>query len=138
MDSLANVAKVTGLSKGLDTIYYIQPARICNSDTAIYPIKVEPSIVFMPNLFTPDGDGHNDLFYVRGSTTLYKDVELWVFNSWGTQVFHRKGTIENPADGWDGNYNGKAQPSGVYVWVAKLTSWNGNVTTEKGSVTLLR
>ncbi len=138
MDSSSNIAKVTGLSKGLDTIYYIQPARICSSDTAIYPLHVEPSIVYMPNLFTPDGDGHNDLFYVRGSTTLYKDVELWVFSSWGNQVFHRKGAVENPNDGWDGNFNGKAQPSGVYVWVAKLTGWNGNIVTQKGSVTLIR
>ncbi len=138
LDSVANEAIVKGLTKGLDTILYIVPARICSSDTAIYPIKVDASDVFMPNLFTPDISGPNSSFYIRGSTTLYKEVELWVFSSWGNQVFHTKGGIDDRNIGWDGNYNGKPQPSGVYAWVARLIGVNGNVITQKGSVTLLR
>jgi len=88
--------------------------------------------LFIPNLFTPDAQTNNK-FYVRGAT-IYKNVEMWVFSSWGNQIFH-----SNDINiGWDGTYNGKAQPTGVYVYVVKLTEANGNVTTKKGSITLIR
>ena len=128
-----NSASIKAKQSGLDTIIY---ANACPA--VIYPIVVLPSAIFIPNLFSPNGDNHNDIFYVRGSAALYKAVELWVFSSWGGEVFHSKGQIDLPMYGWDGNYNGQAQPTGTYVYVAKLTEQNGNIITKKGSITLIR
>ena len=138
LDSLGNTAKVKGVTKGSDIILYILPSDVCKSDTASFPLTVDASDVFIPNLFSPNGDGHNDIFYIRGSSALYKEAELWVFSSWGNQVFHRKGSIDDTSAGWDGTYNGLAQPTGTYVYVAVLTELNGNVITKKGSITLIR
>lgn len=138
LDSLANTAKVKGLTKGEDVILYIQPSKVCKSDTATFTLEVIPSDVFIPNLFSPNGDSHNDVFFVRGSSALYKEVHLWVFSSWGNQVFESKGAIDNASNGWDGTYSGKEQPTGAYVYVAKLTKIDGTVVTRKGSITLIR
>ena len=138
LDSLANTAKVKGLTKGEDIILYIQPSKVCKSDTATFALEVIPSDVFIPNLFSPNNDGHNDVFYVRGSSVIYKEVHLWVFSSWGNQVFESKGGIDNSSNGWDGKYNGQEQPTGAYVYVAKLTKVDGTVITRKGSITLIR
>ena len=133
-----NTAIIKGEAPGIDTIKYIV-SNVCNADTASFPIVVSTTNVFIPNLFSPNGDEHNDIFYVRGSPSLYSSVELWVFNSWGNLIHHSKGAIDDPSNGWDGRYDGNAQPIGVYAYVAKLTEANGNtVITKKGSITLIR
>jgi gliding motility-associated-like protein len=134
---VGNSAAVKGGSQGIDTVWYII-SNVCKADTASFPIVVNTSDVFIPNLFSPNGNGHNDVFYLRGSSSLYKDVELWIFNAWGNLVFDRKGAIDDPTSGWDGSYNGQKQPTGVYVYVAKLNGINGATVTKKGSITLIR
>jgi len=131
LTSVGSVATIKGLSQGIDTIRYFV-SNLCGLDTADYIVSVTSSNVFIPNVFTPDAQ-NNNIFFIRTNTS-YKDVELWVFSSWGNQIFHSN-SIDN---GWDGTYKGKAQPTGVYVYVAKLTDANGKVTTKKGSITLIR
>ena len=138
LDSLGNTAKIKGLTKGEDIILYINPSNVCKSDTATFTLEVIPSDVFIPNLFSPNGDRYNPVFYVRGSSALYKEVHLWVFSSWGNLVFESKGDIDNKTYGWDGKYKGQDQPIGVYVYAAKLTKVDGTVITQKGSITLIR
>ena len=135
--SLGNSATVKALSNGIDTIRYIL-TNSCKADTANYPIVISTSTVFVPNLFTP-GASTNNVFYIRGSSTLYPSIELWIFNSWGNLIFDKKGQIDDSNYGWDGNdtHNGKAQPSGTYIYVAKLNTLNGTIT-KKGTITLLR
>jgi gliding motility-associated-like protein len=131
LTSVGSVATIKGLSQGFDTIRYFV-SNLCGLDSADYIVSVTSSNVFIPNVFTPDAQ-NNNIFFIRTNTS-YKDVELWVFSSWGNQIFHSN-SIDN---GWDGTYNGKAQPTGVYVYVAKLTDANGKVTIKKGSITLIR
>jgi gliding motility-associated-like protein len=126
---------VKGLSPGTDIISYTI-SNSCKADTATYDIVVmNASEVYIPNLFTPD-DTHNNIFYVRGNTS--NSVELWIYSPWGNRIFDRKGMVDNSADGWNGTYNGKPQPTGVYLYVAKLTLQNGTTVTKKGSITLIR
>lgn len=133
-----NSVLVKGLAQGNDVISYTI-SNSCKTDVATYPVVViTPSEVFIPNLFSPNNDGHNDKFYVRGSTALYTDVHLYIFSSWGNLLFESNGRIDNESNGWDGKYKGQAQPTGVYIYVAKLTQPNGTAVTKKGSITLIR
>lgn len=88
--------------------------------------------VFIPNTFTPNNDGMNDVFTVYGSNI--KEIRLMVYNQWGEKVFETR----NQAVGWDGTYQGKKQPSGVYMYVCRLILTDNTEKTMKGSINLLR
>lgn len=94
--------------------------------------------MFIPNTFSPNGDGVNDIFYARGNG-LFNVKSLRIFNRWGQLVFEKYGGIPNNAsDGWNGLYNGKPLNSDVYVYMMEILCENGNVVPIKGNVTLLR
>jgi gliding motility-associated-like protein len=106
----------------------------CAGNTQSYKITVLPidKDVFVPNVFSPNGDGRNDLLYVYGN---YIDkVDMRIFNQWGQQIF----TISNKSTGWDGRANGAPQPVGVYVYTLKALLTNGKTVNLKGSITLVR
>lgn len=90
------------------------------------------SDVFVPNTFTPNGDGSNDVLYVRG----YKIQELYfaVYNRWGELVFE----TTDKTQGWDGIYKGKAADVGVFGYYLKVKCINGKEIFKKGNVTLIR
>ncbi|TWR24504.1 gliding motility-associated C-terminal domain-containing protein [Mucilaginibacter achroorhodeus] len=88
--------------------------------------------IFIPNAFTPNGDGNNDVLYVYG--TNIKSLTFAVYDQWGEQQFR----TTNKAAGWDGTYKGRAQPVGVYVYYADVTLNSGQVVRKKGTVTLIR
>ena len=88
----------------------------------------------MPGAFTPNGDGHNDVFRVPPS--IVANVRrLAVYNRQGAMVFSGAGA----GKGWDGNLNGKAQPAGVYVWVVEYDNpVTKRVEMKRGTVVLVR
>jgi gliding motility-associated-like protein len=88
--------------------------------------------IFVPNIFTPNSDGRNDLFRVYGNTVASMDMN--VYNQWGELIAHST----NLQTGWDGTYKGKLQPTGVYVYVITLALTDGSTTVRKGAVSLLR
>jgi gliding motility-associated-like protein len=88
--------------------------------------------VFIPNTFTPNGDGKNDLFYVYGNTV--SKLKLRVYNQWG-QFIYESLNIQN---GWDGTYRGEMQPNGVYVYYVDIEFNDGTKAIRKGTITLLR
>ncbi len=92
---------------------------------------LEPYI-FVPNAFTPDGDGRNDIFYVRGNAI--DEMYIAVFNRWGEKVFESN-SLEN---GWDGTYKGKELPPDVFGYYLELKCLNGEEYFKKGNVTLIR
>jgi gliding motility-associated-like protein len=91
--------------------------------------------IYLPDAFTPNGDGNNDLLYpfIVGIQELRY---LKVFNRWGNLVFETKSA--NPAAGWNGIYKGKAQPSETYVWIAEGIDLDGKVVKRGGNVILVR
>ena len=102
-------------------------------DSIIKYIKIEPDFnVYVPNVFTPNGDNLNDLFLpaVRGA----KKYNLSVFDRWGKKLFE---TLE-PLEGWDGNYQEKACQTDVYNWSLSVSAANGETKELKGRVTLYR
>jgi gliding motility-associated-like protein len=104
-------------------------------DTASITITVsapEKHEVFVPNVFSPNGDGKNDILKVY-STTL-KSMEFSIFNQWGEMIFR----TTNINGGWDGTAKGKLQPGTVYIYVLKAVMVDNSIINKKGSVTLLR
>ncbi len=93
----------------------------------------EPKL-FYPTAFTPDGQGpaQNEVFRVFGQ--YFASFELRIFNRWGELLF----VTQNPAQGWDGRYQGRDQPEGTYAFVALITDLAGRTFTRTGSVVLLR
>jgi gliding motility-associated-like protein len=93
----------------------------------------------VPNAFTPNGDGHNDVFYVLAGPQGARISELNVYDRWGACVFQNKGGAPgDPHDGWDGTYKGTPAPAGTYVYIAVITGLNGHQQIYKGTVILIR
>ena len=93
---------------------------------------------FLPNTFSPNGDGVNDYFYPRG-TSLYNVQSLTVFNRWGQMVFQRRDFPANAANmGWDGTFNGRPAPADAYVYIIEVVCDNAQIVALHGNVTLLR
>ena len=93
------------------------------------------SIILLPDVptaFTPNGDGQNDLFLVRGGP--FKTINIRVYNNWGQLIFETNDQFE----GWNGTFNGTEQPLGVFVWVVEVEMFNGEKIKKTGDVTLLR
>jgi gliding motility-associated-like protein len=88
--------------------------------------------VFVPNLFSPNGDGANDVLMVYGNTIA--TVEMHIYNSWGQEIFVSK----DQRQGWDGTMGGKRQPAGVYVYIVIAKLQNGTTVNKKGNITLIR
>ena len=90
----------------------------------------------LPNVFTPNGDGVNDYFYPRqyltkGITTFSMNI----YNRWGQKLFE---TESIDGRGWDGRFNGKEQPEGVYVYIIEVSFKDGQKEHHQGNVTLMR
>lgn len=94
-------------------------------------VPVGPRL-FAPNAFTPNGDGLNDEFFLKGR--FIDEYNLRIYNRWGELLFE----TFTMYDGWDGKLHGKASPEGVYVWVATGLGFDGTEITLRGTVTLLR
>lgn len=111
------------------------PDTSYSNERIVIPV---PSI-YAPNAFSPNGDGVNDSFHVRG-WALLEDPEnideftLKIFNRWGERVFE----AHDLSHGWDGTFKGEACSLDHYVWVAKATALNGTVFFLKGGVTIIR
>lgn len=90
----------------------------------------------IPNAFTPNGDGINDYFFPRQYLTNgVSSFTLSIYNRWGEKVFE---TSNTNGRGWDGKFNGVAQPDGVYIYQINLTYKNGRSDKYSGNITLIR
>lgn len=114
--------------------YYVEIRNRCSQaiDTANLVFIREDVGAFIPNVFTPNGDGVNDTFelYVL-NTPAYR---LTIANRWGTPVY----TSSDPFAGWDGRVNGEEAAPGVYFWLVSATDCRGDPKTFRGTVHLLR
>ena len=103
-------------------------------DTALVGVTVNANLkdFFIPNAFTPNNDGKNDMFKVYGSSI--KQTDMRIFNQWGGLLFETK----NAQSGWDGNYNGHPQQTGVYIYVVQVVFSDNTSITRKGTFNLIR
>jgi gliding motility-associated-like protein len=104
----------------------------CYGYGTLYADVANPEPFFIPNAFSPNGDGNNDLFTVYGDGIA--SVDLNIFNRWGELVYE----TGNSLAGWDGTYKGEMQPVGVYAYVAVITFLDNSKVTKTGTVALMR
>ncbi len=99
----------------------------------------DSGVVFVPNMFTPNGDGKNDVFMIRGMGAT-KINFFRVFDRWGTLLYEAtNGVLNEETWGWDGtNLQGGKLNEGVYVYVYEVVCINQDVISGKGNVTLVR
>jgi gliding motility-associated-like protein len=113
---------------------------VCQDSIVVGTVTVrEREQIFIPNVFTPNGDGSNDGFRIQ--TTGIRSVKVLIFDRWGTLI--NEANLMNLSDGttevWNGNTKSGSQANeGVYYYVIEAESANGNTINRSGSVSLLR
>lgn len=124
-----------------DTGQYLLTLKARNTegcvDSITKLIDVEPLVTyFLPNVFTPNDDSHNDIFKGAGFTEGMKSFKLNILNRWGEIIF----TSTDPHIGWNGlkNNSGQASPQGVYLYEVHYENPRRQPIDLKGFVTLLR
>ena len=100
-------------------------------DSAVVLVSPCPAL-YIPNAFSPDDDGLNDLFLAKGETV--KGFSMMVYNRWGQQVF----ATNNVEQGWSGHYQGELQQQGVYAWKISYINKAQREIVLSGNVTLIR
>jgi gliding motility-associated-like protein len=103
------------------------PSTVCKQA----PADVMP-LLGLPTGFSPNGDGENDVLYVRCAAI--KTLDLKIYNRWGQLVFETR----DQKIGWDGKFNGQPQPVEAYAYVLDATFIDGTSKVLKGNITLLR
>lgn len=97
--------------------------------------------VFAPNIFSPNGDGLNDLYTIFTSTDALSVNKLQIYDRWGEKVYESPTDFE-PGDefnhGWDGRFHGQPAPNGVYVYLTEITFVDGKTEVFTGEITLNR
>jgi gliding motility-associated-like protein len=107
------------------------------TDTIFINSMCKSAQVFIPNAFTPDGDGLNDVLMVRGRGVTIKSFRI--FNRWGELVFEKENFYPNEIkNGWDGKVRGIPATPDVFVYTAEVFCDNGVPYTYKGNISLLK
>lgn len=103
-------------------------------DTSNAMIRINPeTLIFVPNAFTPDGDGTNEVF--KPTVVGVKSFELRIFNRWGEEIFF----TDDPNTGWDGTYaNGTQADIGTYSWSVFSKTQNDDLISKTGVLNLIR
>jgi gliding motility-associated-like protein len=134
---------------GLNDPYIANPTAVLNRDM-VYTVTARNDIgcvssddirikvykgpdIYVPNAFTPDGNGVNDI--LRAIPVGIKDFRYFrIYNRWGTLIF----TTNTSVTGWDGTIKGNRQSAGTYVWMAEGVDYKGNIVQRKGTVTVIK
>ena len=117
------------------TTYYATiytPDGCIDTDTLMVSIAIPCGEVFVPTIFSPNGDGLNDFHCVKGPCIVL--MELTIYDRWGEVVFF----TDKKDNCWDGDFRGKPAQSGVYVYKLNITMDDGKKLTDSGSITVTR
>jgi len=109
-------------------------------DTVYVNIKTFSSgVVDIPNAFTPNSDGLNDIFYILGNKEIVTLKDFAIYDRWGNKVFQVLNVPSNdPAYGWNGFNKGIRSAAGTYVYYVTILAKDGTQKQYKGTVILLR
>lgn len=121
--------------------YYIEAISVgpnnylflSNSTSNIVCIE-ENTEVWIPDMFTPNKDGINEIFRPIGYFTDTQSYLLEIYDRWGTMVW----STNDPLEGWDGEINGEVQPTGVYAYRLQVISAENSITERRGAVKLIK
>jgi len=117
-------------------VYLTVTSNFGCKDSTLKIIKIDDDfIIYVPNAFSPNADGTNDLFFAKGEGV--KDFKLYVFDRWGSQVFFSDDIYK----GWDGRFQSKGTEivqEDVYVWKIECKTSKGEAKLLKGVVSLIK
>jgi gliding motility-associated-like protein len=112
------------------TFNVTDPATNCNSNDSLTVTVIRNYDIWVPTAFSPNEDGNNDYFFVRGNNV--KEFTIRLFDRWGNKVFE----TSNLAEGWNGEYQNRLINSGILVYVLNYTLNDGTTETIKGNITV--
>lgn len=111
----------------------------CRASDQILVIVEKKRQIYIPNGFSPNGDGQNDVFMIFGGQDVREIKKFMLFNRWGETMFELFNFQPNdPSYGWDGTHRGRAMNTGVYVYFAEVEFIDGEVIIYKGDVVLIK
>jgi gliding motility-associated-like protein len=112
----------------------IKNEKECMDSIVRFMTVIDDFKLYIPNTFTPNGDGVNDVFNVKGTGMRTDGFSMQITDRWGITVFSTK----DVAEGWDGKYGGKVVPNGTFFYKVKAVGQNGEGRREfSGYVTVL-
>ena len=114
------------------TISMVNGSATCYGSATLHADVLPHKPVFVPNSFTPNGDGNNDVFQIFGEGI--KTLDLKIFNRWGELVYESN----NQFEGWDGTYKGQMQLPQVFTYATKIYFLDDTKVEKKGTITLVR
>ena len=106
----------------------------CTDSTHIILDINNEFVLFIPNAFTPELNGLNNVFYIQGKGISANGFHLWIYNRTGEMVFESKSINI----GWDGKFQNVFVPFGVYIYKLSINDFNGNNHVKYGEVTVVR
>lgn len=124
-------------SPSVTTWYHVivTDSNNCTSvDSVLITVKENCGAVFVPDAFSPNGDGQNDILYVMCNPACVSGLTFNIYDRWGNLIFK----TSDPAVGWDGTYHGKPMNTGTYVYILKYTDDKGSAQSGKGNIALVR
>ncbi|MEQ8702914.1 MAG: gliding motility-associated C-terminal domain-containing protein [Phaeodactylibacter sp.] len=111
----------------------------CTAGDQVNVLVDQRQSVYLPNVFSPNDDGTNDVFYVQGDDRVEQVDVFQVYNRWGEIVFEAYNFQVNDSQfGWDGTFRGDLMNGGVFVYYVVATFKNGTTAEFKGDVILMR
>jgi gliding motility-associated-like protein len=111
----------------------------CFEEVRIPVIVERPRRLFIPNAFSPNGEGDNELLFPYGAKEVAQILRFEVYNRWGNLVFQQKNFPANdPSYGWDGTLNGQQLPAAMYVYQIEVLYTDGTVILSSGDIILFR
>jgi gliding motility-associated-like protein len=142
-DFLSCVQCASPVSTTNKTITYIvdvtNDKNCMASDSVTIQVLCNGTQIFIPNSFTPNGDGKNDFFSVLGNGASF--IKLFVvYDRWGNKVFERTNlAVDDPKARWDGNYKGYPAPIGSFTYTIQLTcDATGESFVRNGTISIIR
>lgn len=103
-------------------------------ESSPFSVTVSESKLEMPNAFSPNGDGINDVYKITYESII--SLDAYIFNRWGQQIYHMD--LSNVDEGWDGTYHGKQVKDGVYFIMVKAVGSDGVEYTKRKDINILR
>jgi gliding motility-associated-like protein len=126
-------------TQSVDYLVTIITEEGCEGEARISFRVKKQADVFVPNIFSPNEDGENDVFMIFAGEQIARVNSFMVFNRWGESVYTNFDFLPNdPAFSWDGMHRGQKANAGVFVWYAEIEMLDGRTELYKGSVALVR
>ena len=101
-------------------------------DTVVVYVDIACGDIFLPNAFSPNNDGQNDVYYVRGNCIA--SLQFEIYNRWGELVF----STDRTSQGWDGTWRGQPCETAVFTYFIRATLLDGTDYEDEGNISLIK